>query len=356
LSGRDNDTPLHSFYVPDLCAPLAVLGVVLICELAAIAFTLAGHSSWLFFFESLARNSLLFLWMGLTAAALLCLLRPWLARFSTRLATLLTILVLTLDIAAISEIVYWLGHTWGPRIASPASGWFPADHLFFLSRNLAVGIVVISLVLRYFYINDQWQKNVQREAESRIHALQARIRPHFLFNSMNTIAALTRTNPAAAEEAVEDLADLFRASLNVSEHQTQIKQELETTRIYQRMEQQRLGRRLVVDWSVDELPMRALIPGLTIQPLLENAIYHGVERMAGKGVVRIEGRRAGDMICLMVSNPMPATRADQSRNGNQMALDNIRERLRLAFGGRATVEAGRSGECYQVTIRFPYME
>ncbi len=356
LSERDNQATPNSFYLPDLCAPLAVLGVVLISELVAIVFTLAGQSGWPFFFQALARTSLFFLWMGLTAAALLCSLRPWLSRFSTRVATLLTVLAVTLNIVLVSEAIFWLGYFWGPHITGDVSGWFPANHLFFLSRNIAVGMLVLFLVLRYFYIADQWQTNVQREAEARIHALQARIRPHFLFNSMNTIAALTRTNPAAAEEAVEDLADLFRASLNVSDEKTQIKQELETTRIYQRMEQQRLGERLVVEWDVDSLPMRARIPALTIQPLVENAIYHGVEPLPGRGIVTIDGHQDGDMIYVSVSNPVPRSGTTARRGGNQIALGNIRERLKLAFDGRATLDVVNTGEHYQVTICFPYQE
>ncbi len=356
LSGPDSQASPDSFYLPDLCTPLAVLGVVLISELGAIVLTLAGEASWALFFGELARTSLLFLWMGLTTAALLCRIRFWLAGFSTPVATILTILAVSLNIVLVSEIIYWLGYLWEPPVTGDATGWFPSNHLFFLSRNIAVGIIIISLALRYFYINDQWQKNVEREAEARIQALQARIRPHFLFNSMNTIAALTRTNPAAAEEAVEDLADLFRASLNVSDKNTVIRQELETTRIYQRMEQQRLGERLIVQWDIDGLPMSARIPALTIQPLLENAIYHGVELLSEPGVVTIKGKVDDKMVYVTVSNPVTRSGASSQRSGNNMAMTNIHERLKLAFGHRASLEVTDTGENYQVTIGFPYTD
>ena len=127
-------------------------------------------------------------------------------------------------------------------------------------------------MLRYFYVTHQWRSNLESVAESRFAALQARIRPHFLFNSMNTIASLTRSDPAAAERAIEDLADLFRASLGNSNEPISLEQELEVTRVYQRMEEQRLGDRLKVDWQLDNVPMQTRVPGLTIQPLLENAI------------------------------------------------------------------------------------
>jgi len=356
LSEQDLQTGSNSFYLPDLCTPLAVLGVVLISELGAIVLTLAGEAGWSLFFSDLGRTSLLFLWMSLTTAALLCRLRSWLSGFSTVVATILTMLVVALNIVLISEIIYWLGNLWGAQLTGDAAGWFPSDHLFFLSRNVAVGLITVSLALRYFYINDQWQKNVESEAEARIQALQARIRPHFLFNSMNTIAALTRTNPAAAEEAVEDLADLFRASLNVSDKNTVIRQELETTRIYQRMEQQRLGERLVVQWDIDALPMSARIPALTIQPLLENAIYHGIELLSEPGVVTIKGSMDDNMVYVTVSNPVVQSGVSSQRSGNHMAMTNIHERLKLAFGQRASLEVTSTDDHYQVTIAFPYQD
>ncbi len=122
------------------------------------------------------------------------------------------------------------------------------------------------LALRYFYVSRQWRRNIEIQSRARVHALQARIRPHFLYNSMNTIAALTRSDPAAAEQAVTDLADLFRANLNEKRSQIPLKEELEVARIYQRIEQLRLGERLRVAWHVQDLPMRALVPSLLVQP------------------------------------------------------------------------------------------
>jgi two-component system sensor histidine kinase AlgZ len=189
------------------------------------------------------------------------------------------------------------------------------------------------------------------QAQARLQALQARIRPHFLFNSMNTIAALIGSDPGRAEEAVEDLSDLFRATLSEAQSMIPLKQELEVARIYQRMEQLRLGERLTVDWDVAGLPMRARIPGLMVQPLLENAIYHGIEPLPEGGTVSVAGRRDDGDVVLTISNPRApgATR----RKGNRLALDNIRQRLELAFGRRAGVEVEESEKRYRVTLRFP---
>lgn len=340
-------------YLPDLCAPMAVLGVVLIAELVAIALALARESQWVSFFSDLGRTSVVLQWLGLTSAAVLCLLRPMAARMALAQGTALALFAVMANILLVSEALFWVA--WLVAPAAAAENWLPADHWFFAARNVGIGGIITGGLLRYFYVSEQWQRNVRHEAEARIHALQARIRPHFLFNSMNTIASLTRSNPAAAEQAVEDLADLFRASLSDARQRIALAEELEITRVYERMEQQRLGSRLQVYWQLDALPGDAMIPSLTIQPLLENAIYHGIERITGPGRVELDGRRDGDMLSITVTNPTPTSGATD-RPGNQMALANIRERLTLAFGRRAalTVQAGDGR--FRVTLTFPYQK
>jgi len=343
------------FYLPNFCGSTAVLIVVLIAELAAIALTLARQPSWATFYSDLAKTSLLLVWLGLSIAAALCILRNRISRFSVFKASLVTFLTILAVILIVSEAVYWIGYIYGPGELYVGANWFPKNHWYFLSRNLVLGAIMSGLALRYFYVSDQWQRNVENEARARIHALQARIRPHFLFNSMNTIAALTRSNPSAAEAAVEDLADLFRASLSDSNKMVRIEQELEIARVYQRMEQHRLGDRLRVEWRVDDLPLQARIPSLTLQPLLENAIYHSVEVLKEPGTVEIEGRSKGDMIYLSVRNLLPIEKY-QSSSGNQIALENISERLALAFGPRASLSRAVDQTHYQISIAFPYRE
>jgi two-component system sensor histidine kinase AlgZ len=174
-----------------------------------------------------------------------------------------------------------------------------------------------------------------------------------LFNSLNTIASLTRSDPARAEEAVEDLADLFRATLRDTEAPLRVKEELELTRIYQRIEMLRLGSRLKVEWDVSEVPMRALMPGLTIQPLLENAIYHGIEPLDRGGVVLVAGRIEGEQLVFTVTNPLSPTRAVGQRTGTHLAVENIRQRLQLAYGDRGRLDVQQSAAEYRVTIRLP---
>ena len=209
--------------------------------------------------------------------------------------------------------------------------------------------------MRYLYVSSEWRRSIVLEAQARISALQALIRPHFLFNSMNTIASLTRTDPRQAEEAVEDLSDLLRASLSSNRNRTTLKEELEVAAIYQRIERLRLGDRLHIRWDIDDLPMRARIPSLTIQPLIENAIYHGIELLPEGGEVVVSGKRDGKYLEIAVTNPV-APGKSRSKDGNKMAMANIRQRFELAYGSRAQVEVDDGNDRYAVMLRFPFDE
>jgi two-component system sensor histidine kinase AlgZ len=348
-----SQTSLEESFLPDFCDPRIVFAVVLLGEL--LAFTLAlTRSSHAPFLNELARVSMFVQWIGLTSTALLCYSRK---RFATRSIGIVSAIVFALLLAntiVVSEAVYWIGRRFGEQ--GLYAQFFPTEHAPFVLRNALICLIVTALVLRYLFVSHHWQANVRAEARSRIDALQARIRPHFLFNSLNTIAALTRSDPARAEEAVEDLADLFRATLRDSDTLLRLKEELELTRIYQRIESLRLGHRLEVKWDVNDLPMRALIPGLTIQPLLENAIYHGIEPLDGGGVVAVSGRVDDGRIEIAVANPVATEPVEVNRPGNRLAVDNIRERLRLAYGAKGELTIEQLPREYRVTVRFPYTE
>ena len=346
-------TDARGGYLPDLCKPQAVLALVLIASLVAIVLALARQSVSGELWTELASTSALLLGTALCCAALLCRARTWLAQLPLTASTLAALGLIIAAVGLVSESVYWFGRWWDDRLGAP-SGLFPPSHAAFLLPNLAIGTIVGGIALRYFYISNEWRRSVELEARSRIRALQARIRPHFLFNSMNTIASLTRSDPARAEEAIEDLADLFRFSLSDARGQITLREELEVARIYQRIEQLRLGERLQVRWNVGELPSDAIVPSLLLQPLLENAIGHGIEPLPQGGTVTVAGRCDGDEVVVEIENPVSAT-ARAVRNGNRMALDNIRQRLELAFPGRASVDVADDGTCYRVTLRFPHV-
>jgi two-component system, LytTR family, sensor histidine kinase AlgZ len=344
------------FYLPDFCSSGAALIVVLIVALVALTLTLAREGSELGLWLDLARRSMFLLWAALLSAALLCWLRQVLARQTVRHASAIAFAVPVLVTALISSVAIFLGHG-GAGINSPLIGMLGAKPGLFILRSSVMAAIVAGLALRYFYVSHQWRHNVQMEARSRIDALQARIRPHFLFNSLNTIAALTRSDALKAEEAVQDLADLFRVSLSEARRQITLKEELEVARIYQRIEQLRLGSRLHVLWLVEDLPMRSMVPSLIVQPLLENAIYHGIEPLPSGGTVTVRGAVVDGGIELSISNPHAAKSSPaKRRNGNRVALANVVERLRLAFGDRGTVAVDHGDSQFTVTLRFPVLE
>lgn len=343
-----------AFFLPDFCASPTVFAVVLIAELVALVIALARQAVHENFWTDLAGGSMFLLWIGLTCSAVLCHSRPWLRTLTPQRAAAVAIALLVTTIGLVSEVAFRVGKLWTVDASDDLVSFFPRDHAGFVLRNIGVGFIVSALALRYFYVSAEWKRSIEQEALARIRALQARIRPHFLFNSMNTIAALTRSSPERAEQAVEDLADLFRASLSDASARITLKDELEIARTHQRIEQLRLGDRLSVHWDVDELPMRTLVPSLIVQPLLENAVYHGVETLPRGGAVSIIGRRQDDQVHIEVRNPILAQPGYANREGNRMALENIRQRLELAWPGRARVETEQSEQEFCARLIFPY--
>jgi len=335
-------------FLPDFCDIRAVFVVVLAGEILAVVLGLMTVPA-LDFWLALGGTSLFVQWVGLTTTALLCASHRSLAHLPAPAAAALTLGVVLVVTATLSLAALWLLDPTQPPPSIGPRGWE------FVGRNLGISAVVGAVTLRYFYVQHQWRQNVAREARARVQALQSRIRPHFLFNSMNTIASLTRTDPALAERVVEDLADLFRVSLGDARVPVTLARELEVCHRYLEIEALRLGDRLAIRWEVDGLPGSAELPALTVQPLVENAVYHGVEPAPEGGQVRVSGRLDGRAVEILVENSLPP--ADTSRrNGNRLAQDNVRQRLEAFFGAAARLEAAAEGERYRVTLQFPLRE
>jgi len=190
-------------------------------------------------------------------------------------------------------------------------------------------------------------------AEARIAALQARIRPHFLYNSINAVLSLIRSEPKRAERALEDLADLFRVLMADNRSLAPIGKEIDIARQYLAIEELRLGERLRVSWRVASMCADALVPALLLQPLVENAVYHGIEPAEGGGEVAIEVTCSGGELAIRLTNPFKAS--GDHHAGNKMALANIRERLQLHFDAEASMQSRVADGTYEVTIRLPYI-
>ncbi len=342
----ETDSATGQAYLPDFCATTTVFVALVVAELVAFILTIAAWTPGASFLIELSKTSLFVIWTALLGCAVLCQLRTRLEASGPTRAFVLCYAILLAMTAALAEAAFQLTRIFGQSVIIEDS------HAIFLLRNLGIAAIVLALLMRYLYVASEWRRSIVLEAQARISALQALIRPHFLFNSMNTIASLTRSDPRQAEEAVEDLSDLLRASLTTNKDLSSLKEEFEIAAIYQRIEKLRLGERLDIRWEIDELPMRSTIPSLTLQPLIENAIYHGIERLEGGGVVEVSGRRDGDALNIVVSNPV-APGAPKRRDGNQMALSNVRQRFELAYGNRASVTVDDQPERYTVSLSFP---
>ena len=191
-------------------------------------------------------------------------------------------------------------------------------------------------------------------AEARLQALQARIRPHFLFNSLNAVLSLIRQDARRAEVALEDMAELFRVLMADNRELTPLAREVELCRQYLNLEQLRLGERLRVEWHIDNMPGDALVPPLILQPLLENAVYHGIEPRIEPGSISINIYMAREQVHAVLRNPYQ--RQGNHHAGNKMALGNIRERLQLHFDAEATLMTRVADDTFQVHIVVPYIK
>ncbi len=187
--------------------------------------------------------------------------------------------------------------------------------------------------------------------EARLQALQARIRPHFLFNSINAVLSLIRKEPKRAERMLEDMAELFRVLMADNRKLVPLADEIELCRRFLDIEQIRLGDRLRVNWRIDAMPNDALVPPLILQPLIENAVYHGIEPHEGVGELNIHIEPQGKQLVIRMTNPFKSGSTHAS--GNRMAIANIKERLQLHFDAEASMKADVSGDRYLVTIVLP---
>ena len=175
----------------------------------------------------------------------------------------------------------------------------------------------------------------RRSRRRRLQALQARIRPHFLYNSINAVLSLIRQNPKRAEEVLEDMAELFRVLMADNRELTTLEREIELCRRYLDLEQLRLGDRLKAEWLIERVPRGALVPPLVLQPLIENAVYHGIEPRVEPGVISIHIYGTRDRVHAVLRNPYLGE--GDRHEGNKMALANIRERLQLHFDAEASL-------------------
>lgn len=235
---------------------------------------------------------------------------------------------------------YWL-------VSGVSAYWY----LGFIAKNAALTLLIAALIFLFFYQQAQALAHLRLEANSRVAALQARIRPHFLFNSLNSISSLIALDPNKAEAAIGDLAALFRAALR-EERLIPLHEELAMVRHYLALENLRLAERLTVHWQLTDLPEDYPLPPLLLQPLVENAIYHGIQPSLSGGVLWIQGFISGKYLIFSIKNTLPTNQIKQQK-GHHLAQNNIRERLALHYAGQARFSVQKNPDSYLALLSLP---
>ena len=321
--------------LPDLRNLGTILRILLAVNAAALCAAFAREQTW-----SALPNE----WIALTSyvepyllleLAVLWLIGPWLSRQSYATFVAIVVAVTIAVGVAVHMLIEWL--------LPGQAGSLPRQITF----ALAMTVVLIS----YFRLRVKALSPAITEA--RLQALQARIRPHFLFNSITAVLSLVRSEPQRAETALEDMAELFRVLMRDNRELAPLENEVLLCRQYLDLEKLRLGDRLIVDWNVKSMPGDALVPPLVLQPLLENAVYHGIEPSSEAGTLSINLFLSKGEVHAILKNPV-VTNGRRHQSGNKMALDNVRERLALHFDAEASLESRVTRDVYEVHIRMPY--
>lgn len=337
-------------FLPNFCAGEVVFNVVVVAEMLAIVINLVVPRNFLSpsVLQDLLLISLFIQWVALAGTAVLCYTRKYLNRLPKLRALGSAYLLLLLTTFVVGECVIWLLWALG-RLNSLRPAWYADFHIL----NLTISAIINGLLLRLFLAKHELTQRTLSEARAKLQALQSRIRPHFVFNSMNIIASLTRSAPEKAEAAIEDMADLFRMMLSQDEMLVPVKNEIDVAKKYLSLEALRLDNRLTVNWDIGKFPRKAVMPVLTLQPLLENAIRHGVEELPMGGTIDARLWEDNDRIHIRITNPLPRARAKQARSNPGQSLDNIRQRFQSHYGEQAMLASTEENGLFIVTVVLP---
>lgn len=335
-------------YLPNLCTPQALVRVLGGTLLLAAILALGVATTLMDFLIKLSLHSLFAAWVVFSSLLTICLVNRFYRPSSVKVATIIIVAIVLFFTLAASFMGLLAMHGQSPHREI-------TDIIFFFVKNLITSLGITLLLLRYFYIQNQWEASVEADSSAKYEALQSRMRPHFLFNSLNTVAHLVHKDPEQAEEAILDLADIMRTTLD-RRTRISLQEELDVTMRYLRMEGLRLGkRRLTVVWDMDRntLPFDMPILPLILQPLVENAIYHGIQPRKDGGTLGISLYDAGSNLIISVTNPLPPENANAHQKGNHIAQENMKGRLKLAYGDRANLQIQKTSQQYRVSFSIP---
>jgi len=327
--------------IPDCCNIGVCLRAVVILNGAAVATAVALAVDLASIWPELLGIALILEPVILLSLACLCVVRKWSNGQPLKVQWIVALAVPAL-ITAVAASLFVNVSLQNETTAQTGTLW--------ISTRALLGAVIAAAMYEYFRLRAR--AYAPSFSEARLQALQARIRPHFLFNSLNTVLGLIRSDPRLAEHTLENLADLFRVFMRDARELVPLDDEVITCKEYLAIEQLRLSHRLKVVWDIEEMPGDALLPSLLLQPLLENAVHHGIEPRMEEGRIEIRITRPGDRVRVEIDNPISATPA--VRTGNQMALSNVRERLMLLYDMEAELKTGPQGDRFRLHLEFPY--
>lgn len=342
--------PEQAVFIPEFCSVQMLLPLILVAQLLVLSYVLLQSKLWLFDWQLFALMSLYVQWLVLLNAAMLCQLHKPLSTLPAVYAGFLSWLFIVLLVLAFSLLVQWL---------RPGLGLGSLDVQWIL-RDVLLAAIFSGIALRYRYLEALLKARQQAQYKADIQALQARIKPHFLFNSLNSISSLMHIDIDKAEAALDDLAQLFRASLASQEVLVSWYEELEVCEKYLAIERLRLEDRLQLDWQVELETRQVQVPLLTLQPVLENAIVHGVSRCVAGGCIAIRLWRQGNDVRLEVSNPVvsdSSERQNRSHLGDEPdahALRNIQHRLAFIYGDTVRLSYGLDDNRQQFEFSLTY--
>jgi two-component system sensor histidine kinase AlgZ len=347
-----NQSQIDDYFIPDLCRGQGLLGIFVIAALSAVLMALLQGGIGDFDFLWLGKVSLFISWIALISALFLCRARPYLLHLELPQVALINYLLVLLA-AALCAIAaeYWNSYSLN-RI-------WRADPISILNTVLITAIPA-GVILRLYYLQRRLHQQQSASLEARLQALQATIRPHFLFNSMNSLSTLIRIDADRAEKTVESLCDLFRYALKSSSSVT-LQEEVEACKRYLEIEKLRLDERLEYNWDIKIELDNIHVPALILQPLIENAVFHGVQPARKGGALYIVIYRQSEWLTIDLINSLPDKTGEGNAliaptSGHQLALDNLRCRLDTYFNGNAELQETVFKNHYHTRILFKPLE
>lgn len=332
-------------WLTDFCENKQIFVSVVMIQIVVVIYALSSLSFDIAFLYSLSILTLLAQFIGMTLIILLCKLRNRLNQFNVVYGVITVTAIVVVQTTIMSQLIGFLDLQLSLQLITGDAS------INYINIKLSLSSVIICLALvRYFYIQDQWHKQIQKLSDARLIALQARIKPHFLFNSLNSIAALISIDAEKAELAIADFSDLMRRTFSHQDKFISIAEELKWIKQYLAIEKLRLDTRLNYQITCNPEFLSQKIPILCIQPLVENAIIHGIQPLEKGGKIDINITKNKSILMIRIQNPFIKTNYSGS---NGMALKNIQERIMLHYGTKATMQIDNSHNIYTITLGIP---